>query len=149
MGFNDWISTKWIKLKYLSIPPYLPLTLQTCRTDYLAFTGNKHSMCCSSATNLYRQEAMRNIVLISNWVFRGMTTFCSDYIFLRNWWRMSILGLLRLSYVSKIVMPSLKSFSSNGLKLYFAALFDCSCPNFTPCEIDGISPSQSFISADL
>ena len=32
-------------LKYLSILPYLPLTLLTCRAYYLAFTGNKPYRC--------------------------------------------------------------------------------------------------------
>ena len=30
-----------MKLKFLSILPHLPITLLTCRADYLAFTGNK------------------------------------------------------------------------------------------------------------
>ena len=39
--FNRWMIQKQLKLKYLSILPSLSLTLQTFRSNYLAFTGNE------------------------------------------------------------------------------------------------------------
>ena len=62
IGFNRWITSKYMKLKYLSILPFLPITLLTCRSDYLGFTGNKPCRtCCMYANNLYEDNQERNL----------------------------------------------------------------------------------------